>query len=740
MATSLLLGSSKVFGIGPRMWTGDVSSNMGENLNWEENQVPYDETAIFNGNGGNAPLSNLDGGISFYDMEFTASTQVSVTTGIQTSNSTAVTINPGVTATFDIYEHQPLFFSPASVQLNNGAAGAGGGTVFYNLEAYGQLYAYSGSLDSTIVNITMTNGNNYFEINGPGSNIFDNISSDSTTDEIFITSGSNLTIRGTNTNVIDGVIAGDGSLTKTGTGILTLNNNNTYTGDTLVSEGTLEINGNLSSFVTVSSNATLKGNALINNNLLLSGNIAPGNSIGTVTVTNYTSTSSSVFSCEVNSSGSSDQIIATGSMTLGGTLNVIPLDLSFSSAKTYEILQSNTGILGTFSNRQSTVPSLIALNYGANDVFLTYAPLSALGLHGNAAAAANCFVSLSSSDANSISKELLSLSFSDIQKAFNHMQPSQFSAQTWTQLANTLLVRSSYSEHLREFSFRKKCSDEYQSNLWIDALGQFEQQHRKKDQFGYNDWTAGVSIGSDFLCKKFHFGGAASYTYSQVHLDQSAGHSQINSYYGGLYSGWSDDVGYIMFSALGAYNHYNSSRYLSIGDIKRQAKGSHNGWEVLTGLEGGAYFKVKQLKMGPFGRVDYVYLWQQGYQENGADSLNLHVKSRQDQLIQSQVGIAFTSNYNCKLNSSNGTLIPRIELSYINQTPLAKANYQASFENSNCEFSVSGWNFERNLGAVGASLTYLTSAERLGIALKYDGQFGTKYSNQSGNISFNVKY
>lgn len=142
--------------------------------------------------------------------------------------------------------------------------------------------------------------------------------------------------------------------------------------------------------------------------------------------------------------------------------------------------------------------------------------------------------------------------------------------------------------------------------------------------------------------------------------------------------------------------------------------------------------------MGPFGRIDYVYLWQNGYQEHGADSLNLSIESRQDQLIQSQGGIVFTNLYEC--SNEKGTFIPRLELSYINQTPLGKSKYKASFENSSCEFNVSGWNFERNLGAVGASLTYLTSSKRFGLSLQYDGQFGIKYSNQSGNILFNVKF
>lgn len=737
LATSLLLGASKIWAEPPSTWTGTISSDLERDANWDYG-VPYGGIAIFNGNGDNSPLSNRDGGIEFSEMRFTSNTQVSVITNLEASGIAGILANPGVTATFDVYEHQPLFFSPATLRIDSGPAASGGGTVRYNLEAYGQLYAYSGSTDATTVNVLMSGGNNYFEIDSSGTNIFDNISSDSSTDEIYISSGSNLTIRGSDTNTIQGLIAGAGSLTKTGNGTLILSNNNTYSGDTLISSGILQLDGTLPGNLTVDSGGKLQGIGRIAGDLVVLGTISPGNSIGIFTTGNYTSASSGVFACEISSSGASDQIVATGAAILGGTLDVIPLDLAFTSAQTYNILQAAEGISGIFSSTQTSVPALMSLTYNQNSVSLTYLPLSVIGLHDNADAAANCFTSLSSSDANTVSGQLLGLSFSGIDTAFTHMQPSQFSAQTWNQLANALLIRSGYSKHLTELSLRNRCSDNAKPCLWVDGFGQWEKQHGKDSQFGYDDWTAGVSLGTDASYKKLRIGGALSYTYSNLHWNQTAGNGQINSYYGGLYGSWSDDVGYVIFSALGSYNQYHTSRHLSINHLHRHAHGSHNGWEVLTGLEGGAYFNTQNFRVGPFARVDYIYLWQQGYQEHGANSLNLHVDSRQDQLIQSQAGIAFTTL--CNSNHGSGIFIPRLELSYINQTPLGKSDYRAQFKDSSCKFHVSGWNFERNLGAVGASLSYLSSAEKLGISLQYDGQFASKYWNQSGQLLFNIKY
>ena len=59
-----------------------------------------------------------------------------------------------------------------------------------------------------------------------------------------ITLGSHSTIKSDNNFIIDGVISGSSkNLTKTGNGNLLLRGNNTYTGSTTISAGTLTLSG-----------------------------------------------------------------------------------------------------------------------------------------------------------------------------------------------------------------------------------------------------------------------------------------------------------------------------------------------------------------------------------------------------------------------------------------------------------------------------------------------------------------
>ena len=79
-----------------------------------------------------------------------------------------------------------------------------------------------------------------------------------------ISNGTSLTFTGASNNTVSGVISGAGSLVKDGAGTLTLSGNNTYTGGTLVSTGTLQVGaGGTSGSLTTSAltnNATLAFN------------------------------------------------------------------------------------------------------------------------------------------------------------------------------------------------------------------------------------------------------------------------------------------------------------------------------------------------------------------------------------------------------------------------------------------------------------------------------------------------
>ncbi|MCY1396581.1 outer membrane autotransporter barrel domain protein [compost metagenome] len=86
------------------------------------------------------------------------------------------------------------------------------------------------------------------------------------------------------TLTLGGTSSGTGGLNKIGAGVLRLDGDNAYTGETRVQSGTLSLNGMLLSPTLVESAGTLSGNGTLLASLGNAGTVAPGNSIGVLTV------------------------------------------------------------------------------------------------------------------------------------------------------------------------------------------------------------------------------------------------------------------------------------------------------------------------------------------------------------------------------------------------------------------------------------------------------------------------
>jgi len=120
-------------------------------------------------------------------------------------------------------------------------------------------------------------------------------------------------------STFSGLITGTGPVFKLGTGIWTLEGNNTYSGTTTVSAGSLTVNGSQpGSSVIVNGTATLMGDGVVKN-LSVFGSLRPGNSPAILTTGNLSFTSQGDFFVELNgaTAGSGyDQVKVSGTVTL----------------------------------------------------------------------------------------------------------------------------------------------------------------------------------------------------------------------------------------------------------------------------------------------------------------------------------------------------------------------------------------------------------------------------------------
>ncbi len=191
-----------------------------------------------------------------------------------------------------------------------------------------------------------------------------------------ITNNAAVTFDQTATGTYAGAMSGTGTLSKTGAGNLVLSGISSYNGGTAVNGGTLSVNGTIAnSAVTVNNGGTLGGSGTVGSTTITTGGVlAPGNSIGTLTVNgNVTFAAGSIYRVEVDAAGNNDRINATGTATInGGTVDVQAGGNAYAASTRYTILNAAGGRTGSFSGVTSNLAFLTpTLGYDANNVFLT---------------------------------------------------------------------------------------------------------------------------------------------------------------------------------------------------------------------------------------------------------------------------------------------------------------------------------------------------------------------------------
>ena len=197
-------------------------------------------------------------------------------------------------------------------------------------------------------------------------------------------------------SIADG--AGQTSLTKTGSGTLTLTGANTYTGPTTILSGTLLVTGSTAAPIIVLGGSTVSGTGTYTGPIAVTsgGALAPGlpGTIGTLNAANVAFASGSTFQVKVDAAGNADRLAATGTVTLGGaTLAVLANTGTYNPQTVYTIVTAAGGVTGQFGTLTSNFAFLTpSVSYGANQtqLFVTRndVPLASVAQTPNQAATA----------------------------------------------------------------------------------------------------------------------------------------------------------------------------------------------------------------------------------------------------------------------------------------------------------------------------------------------------------------
>jgi len=508
-------------------------------------------------------------------------------------------------------------------------------------------------------------------------------------------SGGTLAFDHSDTVTFNGVIAGAGNLSQIGTGTLILNGDNTLTGLTTVSAGTLEVGDAAHAGavldahiggVTVGAAGTLAGHGTILGAVTntAGGVVSPGGTIGTLTVGSYTQGANSTLAIEVSPTAAS-LLNVTGAANLNGTL-ALNFDAGTYGPHIYEIVAGGP-VSGTFSTvTTASAPAGMAfgLDYTGSQIDLVAAPTAPAQIYGA--------VSSATLDRAQGFAGLVEDRFGDagcVDGPDAKTPAACTGANAWAQaLTATDWTAASSSG----FSA---------SNSGSGFLGGIDQRWA-------NGATAGVAFG---------------YEQNDLTMNAAAAKASGAAYYGALYGRWV--AGRAWFDGQAFYMHSDWS-------VNRQVAGFTAANANPDGATAGFLFQVSTPLAGgdvrPYARITYASFNRDGVQEGGADGFGYRVASAEATSALGEFGVLLSHDY----AGQNGmSLRPALQLGVQDDVAGRARDIQASLAGlAGSGFSVTSAEAPQVAGLVDASLK-----ATLGSRFELTGDLRGRFSNSTTEAS-----
>ena len=454
--------------------------------------------------------------------------------------------------------------------------------------------------------------------------------------------------QGTN-GLYAGNMSGTGTLAKQGAGTITIGGVNTLAGLTTISAGELQVNGSWAGPMLVQNGARLSGTGSVGSTTN-QGTIAPGNSIGTMTVNgDHTQSSAGVYEVEINAAGQSDRINVSGAASLGGTVDVVAEPGTYSPGTTYTILAAAGSVSGAFDSLKHNLAGMTpVVVYDADQVWLVlyrspngFVDIAETANQRAVRAELDALNPLATGMWADVLDVLASLPPAEIRGALDQLGGDLHATAEAIELANASHVLNLVSDRiqiLQEERARCRCGCGKPSwRGWMLGYGFDGEIDGDGNAPDVEYALSGTAFGIDREIDDFTDGGLFG-AYAPGRATRLADELEAECYDVGGYV--SRDFGSHYVLAIAAYEHseFDTTRRIRFGNINEVARADYDGDGFASYVECGWWRELGLWRVQPLVGFQYVSFLQQGFTERDADVLNLTAGDRSTDSFRSVVG------------------------------------------------------------------------------------------------------
>jgi outer membrane autotransporter protein len=503
-----------------------------------------------------------------------------------------------------------------------------------------------------------------------------------------------------------------------------------------VNGGQLVVEGRLGGQGLVTAAGRLGGAGIVGD-FVNQGTVAPGNSIGTLTVLgNYEHAAGAVLEIEGAINGESDRLLVNGRAQLnGGRVAVTPESRTYGIATEYTILNATGGVSGTFGSASSSQNHLDPyLDYGAQNVLLTLVrndiSFRQMGSTPN--------VQLLGSALDANKKAMARGDFKLLMDQFVFMNEQQrrtaldsLSGELHATIARTILHTGNrfFASAVDRQLSAEQIADKGKT-VWTDAFGFTGSVDSDINASGASYRAAGFAAGMDFMVTSAtRIGGAFGYAPGTTELSRfGGGEGQIRSYYPSLY-GEHDAGRWSLGLGFGYGRHdVSTTRGIEVGPIARQATANYTA-DQYSGQVAGAFslHGSDTVSVDAFGELRYSRLTRNSFDESGANSANLiDVSDGHSESLRSVLGMRTT----WQPRAWSARVKPELRIGWARESLDYRGEFTATLDGATSlagfqRFFVQGATEARDSAIIslGATTTFI---KRGRMFFAYDGNFSSR--------------
>ena len=562
---------------------------------------------------------------------------------------------------------------------------------------------------------------------------------------------------------ISGEISGSGQLNKTGAGTLLLTGTNPYTGTTNVNQGEIVLNGSLDGPVTVNAGGSLSGTGSMGE-LENNGTVNLGLSIGNLIVNgDYTQANTAFLVVEIDDVPPiSDTLVVTGTANLDGAVVLNPLPGIYEAGTAYTFLIAGVDIQGAFAQLLETHPlDFILLRVGNTmQIVIPFTeavlPVPIDELEGNAKNIATYLFTCALVPSPEFLSELRALvklpaaSFAD---GLLELGPQQFGSLALTRFQTGARIGQSMNraKNVYDHDYLTPCYQSFigedpvvDNMVWANPIGYYYKQNTRDDQVPFNNRMYGFTTGfSRRFLNHLVVSAGAGYTHSNLNWFQNRGDATVQAIYLSPSIGYVHEHGYLGFALVGAHSFYSVKRKIQFSTVSEVAKNHHRSWDLFAQLNGGLRIKLpdefqRNFFVIPTVTIDYINVFENGYEETGARSLDLAVESVYSAFFRSEITLKFLK----EITTDTVCLSPNLSIGWLKNIPLTNGHYTSKlYREELCQdnFTVQSYHSSTDLLVLGAELI-LAYKENYSLNIGYEANFGDHTNIQEGSINFNWRF